>query len=101
MKMKLTKSTLRKLIRETINTWHANHYTPYDDVFDPEDYMKDDVDVQKYVNSDGSWSVVINCLFDDTLSEPLRVFKSEEDAEAYSSKKVDVIHRAYINSGEL
>ncbi len=99
MKMKLTRSNLRKLIREVINTWHANHHTPYDDIIDPEDYVG--IDVQKYVNSDGSWSVVINCEFDDSLSEPLRVFKAEEDAEAYSRKKTDIIQRAYINSGEL
>lgn len=97
--MKLTETALRKLIRETINTWHANHHTPYDDILEPEEYVE--IDVQKYVNSNGSWSVVINCDFDETMSEPLRVFKTEEDADSYSRKKVDVIHRAHINSGEL
>ena len=97
--MRLTEANLRKLIRETINTWHANYHTGYDGTIEMEDYAE--VDVQKYVNGNGSWSVVISCEFDDTLSEPVRVFKTEEDANTYSRKKIDNIHREYINSGKL
>ena len=96
--MKLTK--LRKLIREEIiNTWRKNYYTAYNDPFSYEDYPE--VDIQQYMNHNGGWSVEINCEFDDSLSEPVRVFKTEEDAQAYSRKKSDIIHRAYLNSGEL
>ena len=99
MKMKLTRTNLRKLIRETINTWHKNYYTAYDDTFSYEDYPG--VDIDQYVNQDGSWSVKIHCEFDPSLSEPARVFKTEEDAGTYGRKKADEINRAYLNSGNL
>ena len=99
MKMKLTRTKLRKLIRETINTWHKNYYTAYDDTYSYEDYPS--VEVDKYINHDGSWSVVIHCEFNPDLSEPMRVFKTEEDASAYSKKKSDEINRIYLNSGNL
>jgi len=99
MKMKPVELTLRKLIREVINTWHKNYYTAYNDPFSYEDYPE--VDIQQYMTHDGSWSVEIVCGFDDSLSEPVRIFKTEEDAQTYSRKKADDIHRAYINSGEL
>ncbi len=97
--MKITKNSLRQLIREVINTWHKNYYTAYDNPYSYEDYPE--IDIQKYANNDGTWGVVIDCEFDDSLSEPLRVFKTEEDASVYARKKADNIHRAYINSGEL
>ena len=99
MKMKLTRNNLRCLIREVINTWHKNYYTAYDNPYSYEDYPE--VDIQKYANHDGTWGVKINCEFDDSLSEPLRVFKTEQDASDYSRKKADTIHRAYINRDEL
>ena len=99
--MKMTKNQLRFLIREYINTWKKNYYTAYDDPFNVEDRSEMDVDIDMYPNVDGSWAVVIDCGFDESLSEPLRVFKTEEDAGAYVQKKEDVIHRAFINSGEL
>ena len=97
--MKLTELTLRKLIREVINTWHKNYYTPYNDPYSYEDYPE--VDIQQHMTHDGNWSVEIVCGFDDSLSEPIRIFKAEEDAQTYSRRKADDIHRAYINSGKL
>ena len=97
--MKLTKHNLRKLIREVINTWHKNYYTPYNDPYSYEEYPE--VDIQQHANNNGTWGVRIECEFDNSLSEPLRVFKSEEDAAAYSRRKAEDIHKAYLNSGEL
>lgn len=98
---RIKKSQVRILIREIINTWRKNYYTKYDDPFDVEDEYLMDLDVQKYANVDGTWTVKINCGWDDSLSEPMRVFKSTEDAEAYSEKKTQDIYRAYLNSGNL
>ncbi len=99
--MKIKKSKLRQLIQEAINTWHKNFYTDYNDPFGVEDQSGMDLDIDQYANSDGSWSVQIHCGFDETLSEPLRVFKTEDDAGAYVRRKEDDIYRSYINSGQL
>ena len=99
--MKMTKNRLRSLIREYINTWQKNYYNSYDDPFSVDDHPMMDLDINMYPNVDGSWGVEIECGFDESLSEPLRVFKTEEDAGAYAKKKEDVIYRSFINSGEL
>ena len=99
--MIIKESTLRSIIRETINTWHKNHYTSYDDPWNVEDEYEMDVDVQNYSNVDGTHSVKIDCKWDPTLSEPVRVFKTQEDANAYQDKKLSNIYRSYLNSGNL
>lgn len=93
--------SLRKVIRESINTWRANHYTSYDDPFGIEDEYDMELDVQKYANTDGTWSVKIICGWDPSLSEPLKVFKTGDDANAYANRKSNDIYRAYLNSGNL
>lgn len=99
--MIIKKSKLRKLIYEVINNWRKNFYTPYDDPFGIEDEYGMDFDIQKYANADGSWSVKINCGWDDEYSEPLRIFKAEADAEAYSNKKQEIAYRGYLNKKDL
>ena len=94
-------NVLRNIIRESINTWRKNHHTSYDDPFGIEDAYDMELDVQKYANTDGSWSVKINCGWDDSLSEPLRVFKTGDDADAYANRKSSDIYKAYLNSGNL
>lgn len=98
---RIKKSVLRKVIQESINTWRKNYHTPYDDPFGIEDEYEMELDVQKYANTDGTWSVKINCGWDDSLSEPLRIFKTGEDANAYADKKSSDIYQKYLNSGNL
>jgi len=98
---RIRRSQLHNIIREVINTWHRNYHTSYDDPFNIENDYDMDIDVQKYANVDGTWSVKINCGWDDSLSEPLRVFKTGNDADAYTSKKTQDIHKAFLNSGSL
>ena len=98
---RIKKNTLRNVIKEVINTWHKNYHTAYDDPFNIEDEYNMELDVQKNANTDGTWSVKIDCGWDESLSEPLRVFKSGEDADAYANKKFDDIYKAYLNSGKL
>jgi hypothetical protein len=99
--MIIRKSKLRKVIYEVINTWRKNHYTAYDDPFGIEDEYDMDLDVQKYANANGSWSVVIDCGWNDKFTEPLRVFKTENDAEAYSDKKSEIAYRAFLQTKDL
>jgi hypothetical protein len=99
--MRITKRRLRRIIHETINTWQKNVYHDYNDPFAVEDHPTMDLDINHYPNADGSWAVEIECGFDKSLSEPLRIFKTEEDASTYANKKEDIIYRAYLNSGEL
>ena len=98
---RVRKSVLRNIIRESINTWHKNYHTPYDDPFGIEDEYDMELDVQKHANTDGSWSVKINCGLDNSLSEPLRIFKTGEDADAYADRKSSDIYKKYLNSGNL
>jgi hypothetical protein len=89
---------LRGLIREYINTWHKNFHTVAGPVH-AEDFPE--INVERNMDSNGNWSVRIDCRFDDTLSEPTRIFKTEEDASAYSRRKADNIRKVYLNSGNL
>ena len=98
---RIKKNTLRNVIKEVINTWRKNYYTAYDDPFDIEDEYNMELDVQKNANTDGTWSVKIDCGWDESLSEPLRVFKTGDDADAYANKKSSDIYRTYLNSGNL
>ena len=98
---RISSKKLRIVIREAINTWQRNYYTSYDDPFDVEDEYNMGLDIQRHANVDGTWSVKINCDWDASLNEPLRVFKTGEDAEAYANKKSDSIYRAYLNSENL
>jgi len=98
---RIKRNTLRKIIRESINTWRRNHHTSYDDPFGIEDEYDMEFDVQKHANVDGTWSVKIDCGWDPSLSEPLRVFKTGDDADAYANKKSSDIYRSYLNSGNL
>ena len=92
-------SMLRSLIREyAINTWHKNFHrgaSPVSAEDNPE------INVERNMDANGNWSVRIDCRFDDTLSEPLRIFPTEEDASAYARKKADELQRLYLNSGNL
>ena len=99
--MRIRKSQLRKLISEVINTWKPNHYTSYDDPWSVENDDGMDLDVQSYANLDGTTSVKIVCGWNNEYDQPLRVFKSEDDAGVYINKKTDEIYRAYLNSGDL
>lgn len=99
--VRIKKSHLKRVISEIINTWHRNHYTPYDDPFDVEGYYGLDLDVQRFANPDGSCSIKIVCGWDSSLNEPTRNFKTQADADAYVNRKVDEIWRAYINSGTI
>ena len=62
-----------------------------------EDYPGVDVEQTMDANNN-AWSVIITCTFDDSLSEPLRVFKTEEDASAYSRKKAETIHNMWLQT---
>lgn len=99
--IRLKRTHLRQVIREVINTWHRNHQTIYDDPFGIEDHHEMDLDIQQHINPDGTWAVKIVCGWDDSFSEPLRVFKTKEDAGFYINSKSDAIYRAYINSGKV
>ena len=99
--MIITKRQLRRIIHETINTWRKNFYHDYNDPFSVDDHPMMDLDINHFANANVTWSVEIDCGFDTSLSEPLRVFKTEEDANSYARKKEDIIYRAFINSGKL
>jgi len=95
--MKIKLSSLRYIIRESINTWHANYHTKDNMPYGYEDYPGVDVEQTMDANS-GAWSVIITCTFDDSLSEPVRVFKTEEDASAYSKKKSEELHNIWLQT---
>jgi len=95
--MKIKLSILQELIKEHVNSWHANHYTTNNLPMGYEDYPEVDIEQYMDVNSK-AWSVEITCSFDDDLSEPKRIFKSEEDASTYARKKADRIHTIWLST---
>tara|TARA_B100000700_G_C15029496_1_gene849798 strand:- start:620 stop:916 length:297 start_codon:yes stop_codon:yes gene_type:complete len=81
-----------KKINEEIG---RNYHTIDTDPYTWEDYS--DVDINTYKAEDDMWHVKVNCISDETLSQPLRKFPDEESAKYYSQQMSDRIMRATLN----
>lgn len=72
-----------------------NYHTIDTDPYTWEDYS--DVDINTYKAEDDKWHVKVNCISDESLSQPLRKFPDEESAKHYSQQMSDRIMRVTLN----
>ena len=87
-------SLLRKIIREEIiNTWQHNVATRNNEPYSYEDYPE--IDIETYP-SGGGYHAKVTVKFDDSLSTPLRVFRTEEEAKNFVRKHAEIAHRSHL-----
>jgi len=85
-----TEKLLRELIREEIG---RNYHTINNDPYSYEDYPE--IDIETYP-SGGGYHAKVTVKFDDSLSTPLRVFRTEEEAKNFVRKHAEIAHRSHL-----
>ena len=95
--MKITLNSLRRVIREQI----ARNYHTLDN--DPYSYMDfPGIEVATYPSGlGGGWYAQVTCSFDEKLSTPLRIFRSEYDADSFARKEADKMNRERMSRNIL
>ena len=91
--------SLASLIREYALAISRNYHTIDNDPYSWQD--DPDIDVDHYAIPDDGHHVKITVLTDQSLSQPARVFKDEEEAMTYARKQVDRIRTVLMNKDDM
>ena len=82
----------KKPVKEELT---RNFHTLNNDPYSWKDNV--DLDAEVYVNTDGTWQAKITSLSDPEWSSPLRNFKDEYSASAWTEKYIDILTRKQLN----
>lgn len=95
----LLRSYIRHMILEAGVAVGPNYQTLDNNPISWESYPG--LDVQIYPNSSNGYWAEVECTVDDSLSAPLRLFASEEDAQFYARHHADEIKRNLMSRNDI
>jgi hypothetical protein len=87
---------LRRYVRVLIEQIGRNYHTIDTNPYSFEDYPGIDTEIFPMSNGE-RWFAQVEVEFDDSLSTPLRVFASEEDAKSFARKHAEEANRVRMS----
>ena len=101
----LRESRLRSLIRQVLieqgggTAYGRNYHTLDNNPISWQDYPG--IDIEYYASADGGYYAQVTCTVDDSLSTPLRLFATEDDAVHFARYHTDKIKRELMSRDDV